>query len=201
MTPAQKQKGEYVRREGITNVLKEMGYIENTDFIFLRSSNPEPYIFGSDGEYSALWLVPGKKETVNYAGKNIDNVITEYDLMHSFAIDNKKSGALKYGITSNNNGVAAIYIPNEGMIITPDYDLMRNAENSLLFEHTGMGVPLSNGEKLENKMLQKNWESVKQHYENHRKTITMINGLEKLQSKAQTSIAKNMMTNKIENDL
>lgn len=168
MTNYEIEKGEIIRQNGIVNVLEQMGFKENEDFIFLRNGDTEPYVFvDGDKPLFAIRIYSGKENPmqvrVKYEnGKDVFKeipVISEYDMNRHGAVD--ESGYFRYGITSGNNGIYAIYVPFQGMVISPKYEIKKIMETEFHFKETGFGVPLSNGAEFRDKSLQDKWRKVR----------------------------------------
>ena len=152
------KKGEIIRQKGIKNVLEELGFKENKDFIFLNDGM-NPYVL-TDGEkpVGVVKINTGEERPMqfNYNGKVITvPVLSAADMSRQGAVD--KDGKFKYGITSGNNGVGAIYVPGQGMVLSPNYEIKDIMQEVFRFENTDFSVPLSNGEMFENKQIQNNW--------------------------------------------
>ncbi len=165
MTNFEIEKGEIIRQNGILNVLAELGFKENEDFIFLRNGNVEPYIF-MDGEKPmyAIKIYSGHEAPLQLYSQERKQtyeipVIDELDINKQGAVDSDKH--FRYGITSGNNGIGAIYVPGQGMIISPSYEIKNIMERLFRFHETGFFVPLSNGETFRSKNRQQEWNHVK----------------------------------------
>lgn len=173
MTNYEIEQGEIVRQNGIINVLEQLGFKENEDFIFLRNGNTEPYVF-MDGERPlyAIHIRSGKENPMQIhvkteKGKDVFTeipVVDDYEMNRRGAVD--ESGYARYGITSGNNGIGAVYIPFQGFIISPSYEIKNIMESNFRFKEEFFGVPLSNGEQFRDKSLQAKWKNVRDNKKN-----------------------------------
>lgn len=165
MTNLEIEKGEIIRQNSILNVLKELGFTENEDFIFLRNGNIDPYVFmDGDKPMYAIKIYAGHEEPLQIYSQERKQtytiqVIDDISMNHQGAVDENRH--FRYGITSGNNGIGAIYIPGQGMIISPSYEIKNIMESMFRFRETGFFVPLSNGETFRNKNRQQEWNHVK----------------------------------------
>ena len=139
MTRGEIEQGEIIRQNGIVDVLEQLGFKKGTDFIFL----PEEINRGIE-------LDTGVKKTE--IKLNLENFK-----------GSTENGHIRYGITSGNNGVGAIYVPMQGLVLSPNYDIKNIMEEKFLLKDTGFSVPLSNGELFLNKTLQSEWDDVRDH--------------------------------------
>lgn len=165
MTNYEIKDGEIIRQNGILNVLDKLGFHENEDFIFLRNGNTDPHIFmdGNKPVY-AIKIYSGREAPLQiYSPERQQTytvpVIDDISMNQQGAVDENRH--FRYGITSGNNGIGAIYIPFQGMIISPSYEIKNIMEKLFSFRETGFFVPLSNGESFRNKQQQSEWTHVK----------------------------------------
>lgn len=131
---------EIVHQNNILEILEQLGFKENKDFIFLPADRNRPIEIDSGAQKYVL-----KLEFQDIRG----------------AVDEK--GHIKPGVTSGNNGVGAVYVPFQGMVVSPNYDIKDVMEKYFFLKDTGFSVPLSNGELLLNKSLQSKWQEVKDY--------------------------------------
>ena len=175
--------GEIIRQNGIKNVLEEFGFKENKDFIFIPERQGVGYPFENGVPGSDLVLGIGAIRG------SVDS-----------------NGHIRAAVTSGNNGVGAIYVPFQGMVLAPTYYIKNIIEKEFSVKDTDFGVPLSNGERFLSGTLQSNWDNVVSTIKSRAKTnngkmspegektekLTMANrvikGLEKL--KANTNMNK-----------
>lgn len=168
MTNYEIEKGEIIRQNGIVNVLEQMGFKENEDFIFLRNGNTEPYLIvgGVNGEEpsEAIQLGSGKRSPIvirsKNAGKDIEIPVIDDEKMSKFAVD--KDGHYKYGVVSGNNGVSAVYIPLQGMVLSPSYEIRDIMIDWFGMKDEGFSVPMSNAESFYSKSLQQIWREMRE---------------------------------------
>ena len=181
MTKNEILNGEIIRQNGIKNILEEFGFKENKDFIFIPERQGVYYPFENGIKGSELKL-------------GIENVRGSVD----------SNGHIRAAVTSGNNGVGAIYVPFQGMVLAPTYYIKNIIEEEFSVKDTDFGVPLSNGERFLSNTLQSNWDNVVSDMKLHAKNrimspeeekaekIKMANkvmkGLEKL--KANTNMNK-----------
>lgn len=129
--------GEIIRQNGIKNVLEEFGFKENKDFIFIPERQGVGYPFENGVPGSDLVLGIGAIRG------SVDS-----------------NGHIRAAVTSGNNGVGAIYVPFQGMVLAPTYYIKNIIEKEFSVKDTGFGVPLSNGERFLSNALQSNWDNV-----------------------------------------
>ena len=138
MTRGEIEQGEIIKQNGIVNVLESLGFKRDEDFIFLP-------------------------EEIN-RGIELDTGVKKQEIMLNFEKFNgsvDENGHIRYGITSGNNGVGAVYVPFQGLVLSPDYDIKNVMQEKFLLKDTGFSVPLSNGEQFVNKTLQSKWDNVR----------------------------------------
>lgn len=159
MTNREIEMGEIVRQNGIVNVLKQLGFEQDKDFIFIKNGPDEHVFMDGDRPLYAIRINSGAERPMQLQsdGKMIEiPVLSEMDMnTKGGAVD--KDGKFKYGITSGNNSVGAVYIPFQGMIISPNYNIKNIMQEEFGFKDTGFGVPLSNSEQFRDKNMQEKW--------------------------------------------
>lgn len=169
MTNGEIEAGEIIHQLGIVRLLEKLGFKENEDYIFLRNGNMNPImLMDGDRPLYAIKIWSGKESPIQIYSEQRKNtyeipVMDEYGMNKSGAVD--ENGYFRYGITSGNNGISAIYVPFQGLIISPSYELRNLMESEFYLKNTNFFVPLSNGEQFRDLRLQNQWKHVKQNVE------------------------------------
>ena len=192
MTNNEIKLGEIIRQNGMVEVLEQFGFEEDKDFIFLRNGPISYILTDGDRPLYAIKIHSGSERPMQFrqGAQTVEIPVTsEYDMNRAGAVD--KDGKYKYGITSGNNGVGAVYIPSQGMIICPNYDIKEIMEEQFGFKDTNFGVPLSNGEMFQDRNLQNKWVFVKNQNKINR-------SMEKKLSKEELEQKHKEQTKKIE---
>lgn len=166
--------GEVIHQLGIVRLLEKLGFEENEDYIFLRNGNMDPIILmDGDKPMYAIKIWSGKESPIQIYSEQRKNtyeipVMDDYEMNKSGAVD--ENGYFRYGITSGNNGISAIYVPHQGLIISPSYELRDLMRTKFYLKDTNFFVPLSNGEQFRDSRLQNQWKHVKRNVQYREKT-------------------------------
>lgn len=179
MTNSEIEQGEIISQNGIVNVLKQFGFTEGKDFIFLDENNISDkhgtsYVIASDGKplYGlASEDRKGKKEPVvvqHYTENGIPKDRVQEIPVYSMGSKWDKDGHWKYGEMGSNNGVYGVYISGQGLILTENIEIPNLMRQEFRLKDSGLGIPVSNGTQFFDKSLQDKWRAVRNYMKNEK---------------------------------
>jgi len=155
-----------VIQNGIVKILEQKGYYKDKDFIFVGHDSETDLQFDGVPMYR---FAEYTNNTTSFYSEKLKKDIT-LEVINSANMYNGK-----WGQTSSNNGVYAVYVHKQGFVFTTNPEIKQLMEQEFKFQDTHFGIPLSNGAQFRDEKLQAIW-----------KKVLLNNGAKKVNKKANT---------------